>query len=116
MKQLARELRRASTEAEKRLWYHLRNRRVGGFKFRRQMVIDRYIVDFVCLEAKLIIEADGGQHDVNRRADDARTGHLERHGYRVLRFWNHQILGETEAVLSSILDALSKSPHPNPSP
>ena len=107
MKQLARELRKTSTEAEQRLWYHLRNRRLGGFKFRRQVVIDRYIVDFVCLDAKLIVEADGGQHEFDRLADEVRTRHLERLGYRVVRFWNHEILLETEAVLSSILDELT---------
>jgi very-short-patch-repair endonuclease len=116
MKQLARELRNASTEAERQLWFHLRNRRLGGYKFRRQVVVDGYIVDFLCLEAKLIIEADGGQHCINRFQDEVRSTHLERLGYRVVRFWNHEILFETEAVLSSILDELLRSPHPNPSP
>ena len=114
MKYLARALRGASTEAEYRLWYHLRNRRLGGFKFRRQVTIKRYIVDFVCLEVKLVVEADAGQHVEQEEADERRTKDLERLGYRVLRFWNHEVLFETAAVLSSILDELLRSPSPQP--
>ena len=98
----ARALRRASSEAERRLWRYLRAHRFDGYKFRRQVVIAPYIVDFVCLEAMLIIEADGGQHSEQQAYDQRRTALLEGMGYRVLRFWNHEILRETEAVLEQI--------------
>jgi very-short-patch-repair endonuclease len=98
----ARALRRASSEAERRLWRYLRAHRFDGYKFRRQVVIAPYIVDFVCLEAMLIIEADGGQHSEQQAYAQRRTALLEGMGYRVLRFWNHEILRETEAVLEQI--------------
>ncbi len=112
----ARKLRRRSTDAERRLRHYLRNRQLAGFKFRRQEVIGDYVADFVCLEAKLIIEADGGQHTEQQAADAARTAELERKGFRVLRFWNHEILGETEHVLERILAELENTPSPRPSP
>ena len=112
----ARKLRRCSTDAERRLWHYLRNRQLAGFKFRRQVVIGNHVVDFACLEAKLIIEADGGQHAEQQAADAARTAELERKGFRVLRFWNHEILGETESVLERILAELNDTPSPRPSP
>ena len=101
----AKSLRRAMTEAEQRLWYHLRNRRLSGYKFKRQYPIGNYIADFICLEKNLIIEADGGQHNDNPR-DDARTAWLQSQGYTVLRYWNHDILQQTEAVLTHILHHL----------
>ena len=104
------------TDAERILWYHLRARRLAGFKFRRQLVIEPYIVDFACIEAKLIVEADGGQHGEQEIADAERTAFLNRLGYRVLRFWNHEILTDTEAVLARIHSTLIESPHPHPSP
>lgn len=97
---IARKLRRDPTEAEKRLWYHLRNRRLDGFKFRQQEPLAGHIVDFLCEEAKLIIEADGGQH--RPEADAPRTQQLEAAGYIVLRFWNNDILGNTPGVLAKI--------------
>ncbi len=115
LRKRARELRRNATDAERLLWWHLRDRRLAGFKFRRQVVIGRYIADFVCPEAKLIVEADGGQHQSQSDKDALRTVELERLGYRVLRFWNHQILQETEAVLEGIRLALV-APSPRPSP
>lgn len=114
MKSLARKLRRRSTEAETLLWQHLRARQIGGFKFRRQLELGPYIADFVCIEKKLIVEADGGQH--SEQQDVERTEHLQGLGYRVLRFWNHEVLTETEAVLEQILAELQTSPHPNPLP
>ena len=102
MKHLARKLRRQSTDAEKLLWHHLRAHRMAGFKFRRQYIIEPYIVDFVCLEARLIIEADGGQHALIQDRDASRTKYLEQLGYSVIRFWNHEILNNTHAVLSLI--------------
>jgi very-short-patch-repair endonuclease len=109
----ARSLRKNSTEAERLLWIQLRGRRLEGYKFRRQLVIEPYIVDFVCIEAKLIIEADGGQHAEQEDYDTNRSARLEALGYRVLRFWNHEILNDTQAVLDRIRQALI-SPHPVP--
>jgi very-short-patch-repair endonuclease len=113
----ARGLRRNMTDAEQRLWYYLRNRHLTGKKFRRQHEIDRYIVDFVCPEASLIVELDGGQHAEMMAADADRTRRLEAMGYRVLRFWNHDVLTNTEAVLEVILEAVARvAPHPGPLP
>jgi very-short-patch-repair endonuclease len=101
----ARELRKTPTDAETRLWSRLRRRQLGGFRFRRQQPIGLYIVDFFCPEAKLVIEVDGGQHAENA-ADEARTRWIEKRGYRIIRFWNNDVLGNTDGVLLSILDAL----------
>ncbi len=84
------------------LWNHLRGRRVDGYKFRRQAVIEPYIVDFACFEAKLIIEVDGGQHMDQAVYDERRTESLEGMGYRVLRFWNTEVLNELPVVLEQI--------------
>lgn len=109
----ARQLRANSSDAEIRLWWHLRDRRLGGAKFRRQYPIGPYIVDFVCLDKRLVVELDGGQHSEQVEYDAVRTMFLEREGYRVLRFWNDEVLRETEAVL----EVIAKSyPHPNPLP
>ena len=112
----ARPLRRQSSDAERVLWRHLRARRLMGYKFRRQVVMEPYIVDFVCLEAGLIIEADGGQHSNQVTYDTRRTVVLEGMGYRVLRFWNHEVLGELQSVLEQIRTALIEAPSPQPSP
>jgi len=112
----ARDLRHNSTDAELLLWKHLRGRRLEGFKFKRQLVIEPYIVDFVCLEVKLIVEADGGQHSEQIVYDNKRTSKLECLGYRVLRFWNNEILNETQGVLEVIRLALIGIPSPQPSP
>ena len=118
IQQFAREMREAPTDAEKRLWFCLRDRRLGGFKFRRQHPMGSYIADFICIEAGIIIELDGGQHaeDEQRKRDAQRTSFFESQGFRVLRFWNHDVLARTEAVLETILDALENAPHPNPLP
>ena len=113
---LARAQRRQATDAEHLLWTHLRGRQLMGFKFRRQEVIEPYIVDFVCLDAKLIIEADGGQHAEQIAYDARRTSELETMGYRVMRFWNHEILKELHSVLEQIQSALIEIPSPQPSP
>lgn len=105
---LARSLRQRQTEAEKRLWYHLRNRQLGGFKFRRQVSIDRFVVDFLCADEKLIVELDGSQHAENLAADDARTKVLMSCGYRIIRYWNADVLADTETVLEDILAHLEK--------
>jgi len=90
--QLARGLRSNPTDAEQRLWNRLRQRQLAGARFRRQQPIGPYVVDFVCQELRLVIEVDGGQHVENAAADDERTHWLEREGYRVVRFWNHDVL------------------------
>ncbi len=102
----ARQLRKNPTEAERLLWMHLRYRQMGGHKFRRQQPIGTFIVDFVCFEKKLIIELDGGQHSQQVDYDTTRTEWLESKGFRVLRFWNNQVMQETDAVKSVILEAL----------
>ena len=112
----ARTLRRQTTEAESALWKHLRGRRLKGYKFRRQVVIEPYIVDFVCLETKIIVEADGGQHVEQIAYDAKRTARLEAMGYHVMRFWNHEILSELHSVLEQNESALIEAPSPQPSP
>jgi very-short-patch-repair endonuclease len=102
----SRELRKNMTEAERRLWRHLRLRQISGYKFRRQQPIGIYIVDFVCLEKRLIVEVDGGHHSEQVDYDLKRCAWLEKQGYRVLRFWNKQVLKETEAVIMVIMEAL----------
>jgi adenine-specific DNA-methyltransferase len=112
----ARQMRRQTSDAEALLWCYLRNRQLLGYKFRRPVVLEPYIVDFACLEAKLIIEADGGQHAEQASYDARRTTRLEEMGYKVLRFWNHEILGDTDAVLERIASELRERPSPQPSP
>jgi len=112
----ARALRLASTDAERVLWKHLRGRRLGNFKFRRQQPIAGYVVDFVCVDTRLIIELDGGQHSEQTSEDARRTVVLEKSGFRVLRFWNDQVLPDCEAVLAEILRQLETPPSPQPSP
>ncbi|MDD5586407.1 MAG: endonuclease domain-containing protein [Alphaproteobacteria bacterium] len=102
----ARGLRRKATEAERLLWKALRGRQFSGYKFRRQHPIEKFIVDFACIEHQLIIEADGGQHAENW-ADACRTARLEREGWRVVRFWNNDIIANTEGVMAVILSNLS---------
>ena len=104
MKTLARNLRKNLTEAEKLIWRRLRNRQLAGCKFRRQHPIGPYIVDFVCLAQKLVIELDGGQHMTAIGYDTKRSEFLEGKGYRVLRFWNHDVFTDTDTVLQTIYD------------
>lgn len=106
----AQRLRRELTEAERVLWSILRNRQLGAAKFRRQQPIGPFIADFVCHERRLIIEADGGQH-ADSRADQRRTTFLQIRGYRILRFWNNDILNNLDGVAEVIAVALS-TPHP----
>ena len=102
----ARALRKAATDAETHLWARLRNRQLKGRKFRRQVPIGPYIAGFVCLEDSLVVELDGGQHARRSSADDERTAWLQAEGYRVVRFWNHDVLQNTEGVLQAIQAAL----------
>lgn len=111
----ARTLRRRFTDAELKLWNHLRGRQIGGEKFRRQQPLGRYVVDFVCLEKKLIVEVDGGQHAAPEY-DRERTLWLESEGFRVIRFWNNEVLKDQEGVLDAIYKELKNSPSPQPSP
>ena len=102
-------MRSNPTDAEKRLWAMLRDHRLSSFKFRRQQVIEPYIVDFACLAERLIIEADGSQH-ADDKSDARRDAFLRAQHFRVLRFWNNQVLAEGDAVATAILSALF--PHP----
>ena len=117
MKTRARELRKDMTEAERWLWEKLRSRELDAFKFRRQRPIGPFVADFVCLKRKLIIEVDGGQHAEGLEQDKKRSEFLTGEGYQVLRFWNHEVLQNGEAVLSAIHSHLiQKQPSPHPSP
>ena len=114
MRNTARRLRANQTEAEKRLWQAVRDRRLGGDKFRRQHPVGPYIADFVCTEKGLIIELDGGQHAERKVYDAERTRYLEETGYTVIRFWNNEVLQNTEGVLETILRELSQMDTPSP--
>ncbi|HUW59959.1 MAG TPA: endonuclease domain-containing protein [Candidatus Bathyarchaeia archaeon] len=111
-------------DAEKLLWRLLRNRQLGGAKFRRQHAVGPYILDFYCHEARLAIELDGGQHGESDqvRRDEERTRYLQEQGIHVLRFWNHQVRTNSSGVLQAVWDALFPAsavtllPHPNPLP
>ena len=112
--QVARRLRLNATEAERVLWRCLRELKPGGSHFRRQVPIGPYVVDFACLRAKLIIEVDGGQHAENAR-DELRDAWFRSKGYRVLRFWNNDVIGNLDGVMHGVASALSPDdPHPNP--
>ena len=102
----ARLLRRNMTEADRRLWQIIRMRKIGELKFRRQVPLGRYIADFVCHEARLIVEVDGGQHDHASPQEIERTAFLENEGYRVLRFWNNEVLANLEGVYRAITGEL----------
>jgi very-short-patch-repair endonuclease len=119
-REFAKALRKQMTDAERLLWRHLRNRALGGWKFKRQYPVGPYIVDFVCLDKNVVIEVDGGQHAENEKLDRQRSAYLNKMGYKVFRFWNNEVLQATEAVLSSIFSTLSdtdkNSPSPRPSP
>ncbi|MEA3275674.1 MAG: DUF559 domain-containing protein [Pseudomonadota bacterium] len=109
-------LRSHQTDAEQRLWYHLRGHRFMGLKFKRQKPVGRYIVDFVCHERRIIVEVDGGQHALRTGHDLQRDTWSRDQGYRVLRFWNHEVMQQLDGVLEGIRSAaLSPSP-PAPLP
>ncbi|MBB5392742.1 MULTISPECIES: endonuclease domain-containing protein [unclassified Herbaspirillum] len=112
-KQAAKALRKTMTEAEQRLWHRLRGQQMD-VKFRRQHPFENYVFDFVCLERRLVIEVDGSQH-VNNQHDEQRTQRLNQAGFTVLRFWNNEVLNETDVVVQEIWNALNPSP-PQPSP
>ena len=109
----AKTMRSQQTEAEQRLWFYLRAQRFMGLKFKRQKPIGAFIVDFICMELRLIVEADGGQH--GDEYDQQRNNRLQQQGFTVLHFWNHDILQRTESVLEHIRQAvLALSPTPLP--
>ena len=110
----ARRLRRQSTDAEEALWRLLRNRQLAGCKFRRQTPVGKYIVDYMCFEKKLVIEIDGGQHQLRVDADSKRTKWLESQGFRVIRFWNNEVLTEPETIQEAILNELERKETPSP--
>jgi very-short-patch-repair endonuclease len=111
---LAKTLRKASTDVERLLWSRLRAGRFENMKFRRQHPIGKYIVDFVCLERKLVIELDGGQHALPDEIlkDTQRDAWLEKEGYTVVRFWDNEVLKNMDGVLEAIRGKLKKSPSP----
>ena len=113
----ARELRRRQSETERLVWSRLRDRRFKAHKFRRQVALGSYIVDFVCFDERLIVELDGGQHTLQRPYDAERTARLESQGFRVLRFWNHDVWKDWDTVAEVIWRALQTVPlTPGPSP
>ena len=109
--QTARMLRRNTTDAERLLWARLRDKRFAGYKFRRQAVIGDYVADFCCKSEMLIVEADGGGHsdDDANPYQQRRTAYLQARGYRIVRFWNNDIIQNTDAVLERILRILQKA-------
>ncbi len=110
----AQQLRSAATPAERKLWTHLSRRQVAGVRFSRQIPIGPFICDFVSHSARLVIELDGGQHDENEGRDRERTAYIEGMGFRVLRFWNTEVLESVESVISGIEAELLKAPPPAP--
>ena len=112
---LQRRLRNNMTDAEQRLWRFLRRKQMSDFKFRRQHPFGDYIIDFFCLEIMLAVEVDGGQHNERLAEDTARTEYLKRAGFRVLRFWNNEVMSEIDSVTAAIWSVLQEY-HPTPIP
>jgi very-short-patch-repair endonuclease len=106
----ARTLRANATEAEQKLWSRLRKRQLDGFQFRRQYAIGPFFVDFICLEAKLVIEVDGSQHADREAQDQSRSAFLRINGYRALRFWNSEVMSDVDSVVERIAEVLRQMP------
>ena len=104
----AHDLRCNQTTAEQKLWARLRNRQLEGYKFRRQVPLGPFIVDLACYDARLVVEVDDGQHAERSEEDAARAQRLESRGFRVLRFWNHEVMENLDGVLARILEELEK--------
>jgi very-short-patch-repair endonuclease len=116
-RKLAQIMRAAPTQAERKLWWHLRHRlAIPGSHFRRQVHIGRYIVDFACHARRAVVEVDGGQHAVSAVADAERSRALAAQGYCVLRYWNNEVLANVDGVLEDIRSAMIATPTPNPFP
>ncbi len=114
LKTLSQNLRKNQTEPELKFWYHVRRKQLNNLKFRRQVPIDKYIVDFLCFEKRLIIEIDGGQHADNIEYDAQRTKDLNEKGFIVLRFWNNDVMNNIEGVLEEIINTVNPLPSPPP--
>jgi very-short-patch-repair endonuclease len=110
MTTLGKVFRKRPTNAEQLLWKHLRLKQMEGFKFRRQQPIDNYIVDFVCLEKRIVVEVDGGQHATQNEEDIVRDTYLQQQGFYVLRFWNNEVLQNINGVLEDISDRVYHPP------
>ena len=110
----SRELRRNMTEAEHKLWAQLSARKVAGVRFNTQFPIGPFVCDFVSRGAKLVVEVDGGQHALTEREDAARTRYIEERGYRVIRFWNNDVMGNVDGVVAEIERVLADMPSPSP--
>jgi very-short-patch-repair endonuclease len=106
----ARALRSEMTDAEQRLWHSIRGQQISNSRFRRQHPIGKYIADFACIDKKLVIELDGGQHQDQVAYDENRTAFLQAQGWHVLRFWNNDVLENLDGVLASIAEALTALP------
>ncbi len=106
----ARNLRASATEAEQKLWSRLRTKQLDGFQFRRQYSIGPFFVDFICLEADLIVELDGSQHADQKEQDESRSAFLRSYGCRVLRFWNFDVISDVDSVVEQIAETLRRTP------
>ena len=115
---IAQQLRKRSTDAERKLWRHLRDRQLENFKFRRQETMGDYVLDFVCYEKGIVIEIDSGQHAIpmQKEKDEERDKWLKRQGFMVLRYWNNEVLTNIEGVLEDIRKHCLSHPHLNPLP
>ena len=113
---IAKRLRQEATDAERVLWREVRAHRFAGLKFKRQEPLGLYVVDFVCYEAKLIVELDGGQHANRQESDAERTRWLESRGFRVVRFWNNDVLTNTAGVMQEIEKEITRHSPPLPDP
>ncbi len=105
---LARNLRQNQTKAESKFWRYVSNRQLNGLKFKRQVPMGTYIVDFVCHDNKVIVELDGGQHAEQVEQDQLRTNDLQRRGYQVIRYWNHDVLGNIEGVMQDLAEQMNR--------
>ena len=112
----AKQLRKTMTDVEQKLWYQLRAKRFASYKFRRQVPMQKYIADFVCYEPRIVIEVDGGQHADQKEYDQKRDEFFMQKGFKVLRFWNNEVMENMEGVLTVILNTLQVTPLPNPLP
>lgn len=110
----ARKLRNDATDAERKLWSRLRKKQLNAFQFRRQYSIGPFFVDFICLEANLVIEVDGSQHIEQENQDESRSAFLRANGFHVLRFWNFEVMSDVGSVVERISEVLSQTPRRDP--